>query len=59
MAFYLFAAGQPLSNNNIVNLDKGITKIENIAFRSEFNSNNLNKKINLIKDKLFAHSLAN
>ena len=33
--------------------------IENIVFIGEFNSGNLNKEMNLIKDKLFVYLLVN
>ena len=33
--------------------------IKNMAFKGELDSGNLDKKINLIKDKLFAYSLVN
>ena len=32
--------------------------MENIIPKDKFNSNNLNKKVNLIKNKLFIYSLA-
>ena len=33
--------------------------IENMIFKSEFNLGDSDEKLDLIKDKLFAHSLAN
>ena len=59
LVFYLFTTSQPLSGGGIINLNKGMAGMENIAFRGELNSDNLDKKINLIKDKLLIYSLTN
>ena len=59
MVFYLFATGQPLFNNGIINLDKAMAGMENMAPKNEFNSGNSDKKINLAKNKLFIYLLAN
>ena len=59
MVLNLFITGQPLFGGGTVNLDKNIIKVENIAPKNKFNSNNLNEEINLIKNKLFIYLLVN
>ena len=48
MVFYLFAAGQSLSGSGIINLDKRMAGIKNIALKGEFDSGDLNKRINYL-----------
>ena len=59
LAFYLFIINQPFSGSDIVNLNQGIIEIENITLEDKFNSNNLNKEVDLVKDKLFTYLLVN
>ena len=51
--------GQPLFGHGIRNLNKNMAEIKNIIPKDKLGSDNLNKKINLIKNKLFIYSLAN
>ena len=59
LVFNLFIIGQPLSSGDIINLNKNMAKIKNITPKGELNSNNSNKEVNLIKNKLFIYLLVN
>ena len=59
LIFFKFIIGQLFFGGGIINLDKSMAGIENMVFGGELNSGNLDKKIDLIKDKLFIYLLAN
>ena len=42
-----------------MNLDKNITRIKNMVLKGELDLGNLDKKVDLVKNKLFTHLLAN
>ena len=59
LVFYSLAIGQLFFSSGIINLDKSMAGMENIILGGKLDSGNLNKKINLIKDKLFIYLLVN